>query len=154
MKQLLENLRKYLRRCKVWMDRSRVLVPSLVVCLFVAWGMYCFLDGFANQAMGYFLSPFILGQLVLLRHAWLPVGVVRGYDELIQRFTPPLLLDPAVIRSLILAALSFLCLVFHSLVRYLASILSFYRFRRIEESVHHQLLLVLDLSPRSPPASL
>jgi hypothetical protein len=103
MKQLLENLRKYLRRCKVWMDRSRVLVPSLVVCLFVAWGVYCFLDGFANQAMGYFLSPFILGQLVLLRHAWLPVGVVRGYDELIQRFTPPLLLDPAVIRSLILA---------------------------------------------------
>jgi hypothetical protein len=44
--------------------------------------------------------------------------------------------------------------VFHALARYLTSILSFYRFRRIEESVHHQLLLVLDLSPRSPPASL
>lgn len=154
MKQLLENLRKYLRRCKVWMDRSRVLVPSLVVCLFVAWGVYCFLHGFANQAMGYFLSPFILGQLVLLRHAWLPVGVVRAYDELIQRYTPPLSLDPTTIRSLIFAAISFLCLVFHALTQFLTSILSFHRFRLTEESVHHQLLLVLDLSPRSPPASL
>lgn len=144
-----------------WVSRHKVsMAYFLVAYLFVAvapWiilGVVCFKVGLVSQALGYFLAPFIAGQLVFLRHLWLPAGVARAYEEALQKFTPRLLRDLMVVRSLILAALSFLSLVFHSLLRYLTSILPFYRIRLAEDSVRHQLLLVLDLSPRSPPASL
>lgn len=149
-----KRLEEWVRKHKIPMEYFRLGVLFLAVSLYVALGVFCLNNEFADAAMGYFLSPFIAGQLVFLRHAWLPVGVVRAYDDLIQRYTPPLLLDPATIRSLIFAALSFLCLVFHALTQFLTSILFYHRFRLTEESVHHQLLLVLDLSPRSPPAAL
>ena len=149
-----KRLEEWVRKHKIPMEYFRLGVLSLAVSLYIALGVFCLNNEFADAAMGYFLSPFIAGQLVFIRHAWLPVGVVRAYDDLIQRYTPPLLLDPTTIRSLIFAALSFLYLVFHVLARYLTSILSYYRNRLVEESIRHQLLLVTNLSPRSPPVFL
>lgn len=150
MNQLLEWTQLY----KIQKEYTRLLSLFMTVIMFVGWGVFCLHHGFANQAMGYFLSPFMAGMLIFLRRAWLPTGAIRVYDELVQKVAPPFLLDRATIRYMILAALTFLCFVFHALTQFLTSILFCHRFRLTEESVHHQLLLVLDLSPRSPPAAL
>lgn len=150
MNQLLEWTQLY----KIQKEYARLLSLFMTVIMFVGWGVFCLHHGFANQAMGYFLSPFMAGMLIFLRRAWLPTGAIRVYDELVQMVAPPFLLDRATIRYMILAALTFLSLVFHVLARYLTSILSYFRYRLVEESIHHQHLLVLDLSPRSPPVSL
>lgn len=150
MKQFLEII----TQCKISERSFRLGVLVLGVFLYIAWGGYCLTHGSPNQAMSYFLTPFMAGLLIFFRHSWLPVGIVRYFDELIERLVPPLLRDLTVIRSLIRAAISFLCLVFQTLHLFLRSILYFYRHRILEDTVRHQLLLVTNLSPRSPPAVL